>query len=322
MFARNLFFVLALSGLTHVVWGQSGVTYRVSPDGSGDFKTIKEALAVCKAFPDERIIIYLSPGIYKEKVEVFSWLTRISIIGKDPQTTVIVFDDYSGKGEINTFTSWTFKVMGNDFYAENLTFENSAGPVGQAVAMHVEADRCEFRNCRFIGNQDTIYAAGEKSRQYFVNCYIEGTTDFIFGGATAVFDNCHIHSKKNSYVTAASTANGKSFGYTFIKCKLTAGQDVTKVYLGRPWRSFAKTVFLQCELGDHILPSGWHNWSKPDAEKTVFYAEYQSTGPGADPTQRVNWSWQLNSGEAQHYTVAAILAGDDLWNPKDRSKIK
>lgn len=291
--------------------------YTVSADGTGDFRTIKEVMEVCKAFPDERIVITIKPGVYKEKVEVFSWTTKVSFIGERAENTIITFDDYSGKGDINTFTSWTVKVLGDDFYAENITFENSAGPVGQAVALHVEADRAVFKNCRFIGNQDTIYTGGEKSRQYFFNCYIEGTTDFIFGAATAVFENCHIHSKRNSYVTAASTTEGKKYGYVFLRCKLTAEANVTKVYLGRPWRNFAKTVFVNCTLDGHILPEGWHNWSKPEAEKTTFYAEYKSTGEGAAPHRRVRWSKQLTDKEAKEYTRTEILKGKDRWDLDD-----
>lgn len=290
-------------------------SYIVAQDGSGDYKTLREVLKVCKAFPDERIVITLKPGIYKEKVEVFSWLTRLSLIGDRPDNTIVSFDDYSGKGEINTFTSYTVRITGDGFEAENITFENLAGPVGQAVALHVEGDRCVFRHCRFIGNQDTIYTGGENSRQYFVDCYIEGTTDFIFGAATAVFDHCTIHSKKNSYVTAASTKEGKSYGYVFLDCTLTANADATKVYLGRPWRNYAKTVFVRCDLGAHILPEGWHNWSKPEAELTTFYAEYDSRGKGANAGARVAWSHQLTPEETQHYTVAEILKGTDGWNP-------
>jgi pectinesterase len=290
----------------------------VAIDGSGDYKTLQEAINVCKAFPDERILISLKPGIYSEKVEIFSWTSRISLIGENANTTVITFNDYSGKGAINTFTSYTVKVLGNDFYAENITFENSAGPIGQAVALHIEADRAIFKNCRFIGNQDTIYTGGENSRQYFKDCYIEGTTDFIFGAATAVFENCHIHSKKNSYVTAASTPEGKTYGYVFVNCKLTGAPDIDKVYLGRPWRNFAKTVFINCELGSHILSAGWHNWSKPEAEKTAFYAEYRSTGAGANPAERVSWSRQLTNEEVKKYSIDKILAGSDQWLPQIR----
>jgi pectinesterase len=210
------------------------------------------------------------------------------------------------------------KVLGNDFYAENITFENSAGPVGQAVALHIEGDRAVFKNCRFIGNQDTMYTGGENSRHYFKNCYIEGTTDFIFGAATAVFENCHIHSKKNSYVTAASTPEGKKYGYVFLNCRLTAATDINKVYLGRPWRNFAKTVFVNTELGAHILPEGWHNWNKPEAERTVFYAEYHSRGEGASSSSRASWSHQLTEDEAKDYSLDKILSGSDQWVPEIR----
>ncbi|MBT1695695.1 pectin esterase [Fulvivirgaceae bacterium PWU4] len=294
------------------------VTYTVALDGSGDFTSLQQAVKACKVFPDKRITIRIKPGTYREKIEVFSANTKIAWIGESAENTVISFDDYSGKGDINTFTSYTVKIMGNDFYAENITFENSAGPVGQAVALHVEADRCVFRNCRFIGNQDTIYTGGEKSRQYFKDCYIEGTTDFIFGAATAVFENCHIHSKKNSYVTAASTTEGKKFGYVFLGGKLTSTPEATKVYLGRPWRNFAKTVYITTELGTHILPEGWHNWNKPEAEQTTFYAEYNSKGAGANPEKRVKWSHQLTAKQAADYTVKKILAGDDNWNPETK----
>ncbi|HEY9044881.1 MAG TPA: pectinesterase family protein [Ohtaekwangia sp.] len=293
-------------------------SYTVSQDGTGDYKTLQEAINVCKAFPDERITIHLKPGIYKEKIEVHAWTQKISLIGEDAATTIISFDDYSGKGTHNTFTSYTIKIQGDDFYAENITFENAAGPVGQAVALHVEADRCVFKRCRFLGNQDTIYTGGDSSRQYFQDCYIEGTTDFIFGAATVVFDHCTIHSKKNSYVTAASTPQRNTFGYVFLNCTLTAAPDVTKVYLGRPWRNYARTVYINCTLGNHILPEGWHNWSKPDAEKTTFYAEYKSTGPGANPTARVSWSHQLTDREAKIYTLRTILAGADHWNPQQK----
>jgi pectinesterase len=290
-------------------------SFIVANDGSGDYQTVQAAINACKVFPDQRITIYVKPGVYREKVELYSWTNKVSLIGENPSTTVITFDDYSGKGDINTFTSWTFRAVGDDFYAENITFENSAGPVGQAVAMHVEGDRAAFRNCRFLGNQDTIYTGGEKSRQYFSGCYIEGTTDFIFGAATAVFDNCTIHSKKNSYITAASTTQGKRYGYVFLNCVLTANQDISKVYLGRPWRNFAKTVFVNCELGKHILPEGWNNWSKPEAEATVFYAEFNSKGPGANPSSRVLWSKQLSYDDAKSYVTSVIMSGSDGWNP-------
>lgn len=288
----------------------------VAQDGSGDYKTLQEAINATQIVPGERSTIVLKPGTYKEKIEILSSKPRISLIGVNAETTIITFDDYSGKGDITTFTSWTFKVMGNDFYAENITFENSAGPVGQAVAIFLDADRAVFKNCRFMGNQDTMYTGGNEGRQYFKDCYIEGTTDFIFGPATAVFEDCHIHSKKNSYVTAASTPEGKSYGYVLINCAITAAPEIGKVYLGRPWRNFAKTVYINCDLGMHIVPEGWHNWSKPEAEKMAFYAEYKSVGAGANPDKRVTWSHQLTDGEVKNYSVGKILAGSDQWNPE------
>ncbi|WP_018479496.1 pectinesterase family protein [Pontibacter roseus] len=287
----------------------------VSQDGSGDYTSIQAAVDAVPAFPTERIEIHIRKGTYREKLIIPSWKTNLSFIGESKENTIISWDDYSGKGDINTFTSYTVLVQGNGFEAENITFQNTAGPVGQAVALHVEADRCVFRNCNIIGDQDTLYAGVANSRQYYVNCYIEGTTDFIFGPATAVFENCTIHCKKNSYITAASTPEGQPFGFVFLDCKVTASDEKLQVYLGRPWRPFAQTVFLNTTLGKHIRPEGWHNWNKPDAEKTAFYAEHKSKGPGAAPKSRVAWAKQLKAKEAKKYNPAAILAGTDNWKP-------
>jgi pectinesterase len=287
----------------------------VSQDGSGDFQTIQAAINSMPDHSQVRLTITVKSGTYLEKLVIPSWKTKITLVGEDKDKTVITWNDYSGKGNLNTFTSYTVLVQGNDFQAENITFENSAGTgVGQAVALHVQADRCVFRNCRMIGNQDTLYTGVDSSRQHYVDCYIEGTTDFIFGPATAVFENCHIHGKKNSYITAASTPQHKEFGYVFTNCKITASPETDKLYLGRPWRPFAKTVFLNCDLSESILPEGWHNWNKPDAERTSFYAEYKSTGSGARAAQRVAWSHQLTDEQAKDYTLENIF---DNWNVKD-----
>ena len=188
------------------------------------------------------------------------------------------------RGRNSTFHTATLLVQGDAVRLENLTIKNTAGPVGQAVALSVEADRCSLENCRLIGCQDTLYCDGANARQHYENCYIEGTTDFIFGGATALFENCTIHSKADSYVTAASTPQGRAYGFVFLKCKLTASDGVKKVYLGRPWRSYAKTIFVQCELGAHIRPEGWNNWNSAEKEQTVFYAEGGTPVP--DPMSR------------------------------------
>jgi pectinesterase len=296
------------------VCAQKKEVLTVAQDGSGDFTTVQAAI---HAFPDHsqvRLTLYIKSGTYKEKVVIPSWKTNIKMIGDDKSNTRIIWDDHSGKGPINTFTSYTVLVQGNDFQAENITFENNAGrDVGQAVALHVEADRCVFTNCNMIANQDTLYTGVDNSRQYYINCYIEGTTDFIFGPATAVFQNCTIHCKKNSYITAASTPAHQPFGYVFFDCKITASEEAQKVYLGRPWRPFAKTVFIQCELGESILPEGWHNWNKPDAEKTSFYAEFGSTGKGANVSSRVIWSHQLTADQLKEYTLERIFTN---WKVK------
>lgn len=305
-------FLISLFACFNVIAQGKKVT--VAQDGSGDFQTIQAAV---NAMPDHslyRLTIHVKRGIYREKLVIHSWKTKITLVGEDKEKTVITWDDYSGKGTHSTFTSYTVLVQGNDFQAENITFENSAGTgVGQAVALHVEADRCIFTNCRLIANQDTLYTGVDNSRQYYVNCYIEGTTDFIFGPATVVFENCHIHGKKNSYITAASTPENQRFGYVFKDCIVTTSPETTRLYLGRPWRPFAKTVFLNTELSESILPEGWHNWNKPDAEKTSFYAEYRSKGKGSNTAQRVQWSHQLTEEQAQAYTLENIF-GD--WKPQ------
>ena len=301
--------------------------FTVAKDGSGDYKYIQDAIDAMRVFPLAPITLYIKNGVYNEKIELPANNTDVTFIGESVEKTIISFNDYSGRGKLNTFTSYTAKISGNRFVAENITFTNSAGPVGQALALYVDADKAVFKNCRFIGNQDTIYAAGESSRQYFLDCYIEGTTDFIFGPSTAVFQNCTIKAKADSYITASNTPEGKKFGFVFLDCKILADSLLTKVYLGRPWRSFSKTVFIRCEMPKQITPAGWHNWDNPDNEKTVFYAEYKNTGIGADHKARVVWSKQLSETEAKEYTPenifaaaqATVLAGDG-WFRQIRTK--
>lgn len=292
-------------------FSQDEYNITVAQDGSGNYSTIQSAIDAARSFPDKRITIFVKNGIYREKIVVPAVNTRLSIIGEDAEKTIITWDDYFNKinrGRNSTFYTYTLLVIADDFVAENLTVENNAGPVGQALALYVKGDRCVFRNCRLLGNQDTLYADGLNSRQYFEGCYIEGTTDFIFGPATAFFNNCTIYSKHDSYITAASTPEGKPFGFVFIKCKLTAAPEAKKVFLGRPWRDFAKTVFINCEMGSHIAPEGWSNWSGTERDKTAFYAEYGNTGPGADISRRISWSRQLTKKEIRKYTLENILA--------------
>lgn len=291
----------------------------VARDGSGDFSSIQAAIDATKAFPDKPIVIHIKKGVYNEKLRVYPWNTLLTLRGESANETIISFNDHFDKidlGRNSTFHTYTMKVEANDFKAENLTVINSAGPVGQAVALHVEGDRCQFINCRILGNQDTLYAAGEGSRQYYKNCYVEGTTDFIFGDATAVFDGCTLDNKSDSYLTAASTPKNRAFGYVFLNCKITADNGVTKAYLGRPWRDYAKVVYINCELGAHILPEGWANWSGTTRDQTAYYAEYNNKGPGAKTSKRVAWSHQLSKKEAKKYTLATIFSGaGTAWVP-------
>ncbi len=310
--------LMTLLGSSYSAISGSAYDMVVAPDGSGDYTSIQAAIDACKSFPDKRICIFIKNGIYHEKVRVPSWNNKLSLIGESVEKTIITWDDHFKKinrGRNSTFLTYTLLVEGDDFYAENLTVENTAGPVGQAVALHVEGDRCTFKHCRLLGYQDTLYAAGQHSRQYYDSCYIEGTTDFIFGAATVVFNRCTIHSKSNSFITAASTPEGRPFGYVFLYCRLTAEQGVDKVFLGRPWRDFAGVAFLHCEMGNHIVPQGWDNWSSPQREKTVYYAEYGNTGPGSNTIKRVPWSHQLSGREAKKYNLQFIFRSCDPAEP-------
>lgn len=282
--------------------------FTVAKDGSGDFTSIQKAIDAMRVYPLAPITLYIKNGVYEEKIELPATNTDVRFIGESVEHTIIQFNDFAGKGKLTTFTSYTAKISGNRFLAENITFSNTAGAVGQALALYVDADQAVFRNCRFIGHQDTIFAAGEQSRQYFDHCYIEGTTDFIFGPSTALFQYCTIKAKANSYITAASTTIGKAFGFVFMDCSIIADTSVTKLYLGRPWRAYAKTVFIRCALPASIAPEGWNNWSNPANESTVFYAEYQNTGAGAVIDGRAKWSQQLNHRSIKSYTLNHLLS--------------
>ena len=290
----------------------------VAKDGSGDFFTVQEAINAVPDFRKEgRTTIYIRKGVYKEKLIIPASKINVSLIGAEG--AVISGDDYASKpnrfGEnMSTSGSSSCYIYAPDLICENLTFENTAGRVGQAVACFVSGDKVIFRNCRFLGNQDTLYNFGKHCRQYFENCYIEGTVDFIFGSSTAVFNRCTIHSLSKGYLTAPSTPQDEAYGYVFIDCRLTAADGVEKVYLARPWRPYGKSVFIHCEMGDHILPVGWHNWNKKDAEKTCFFAEYENTGAGAaTKKERAKFSHQLKN--LKGYSIEEILAGEDGWNP-------
>lgn len=285
----------------------------VAADGSGDYKTIQEAINAVPDYRKKQTKIFVKSGTYKEKVVISESKIDIKLVGQNRDNTVIQYNDFAQKKNIfgedkGTSGSSSFYVFSPDFRAENITFANTAGPVGQAVAMFVAGKRCVFLNCKFLGFQDTLYTYGKQSKQLYKNCYIEGTVDFIFGSSTAYFDNCHIHCLGKGYITAASTPEGNAFGYVFRYCRITAEQELEGIYLGRPWRPFAKTVFLDCTMGKFINPVGWHNWGDPSKEKTTFYGEANNEdfdGHAIDLTQRVGWAHQVNP---EDYELERVLA--------------
>ena len=290
-------------------------TIVVARDGSGDYRDIQPAIEAVRAVMDYTVTIYIKKGTYKEKIVVPSWVKNQQFVGEDAESTIITYDDHANIDKMGTFRTYTVKVEGSDIPCKDLTIENNAAMLGQSVALHTEGDRLMFVNCRFLGNQDTIYTGAERTRLLFTNCYIEGTTDFIFGPSTALFENCTIHSKRNSYITAASTPSEVEIGYVFLNCKLTADPTVKSVYLGRPWRPYASTTFIYCEMGDHIRGEGWHNWKNPANEETARYAEFGSYGPGAKSTDRVNWSKQLTSKEVKKFSIENIFKNTGNWYP-------
>jgi len=301
----------------------------VAKDASGDFQSIQEAVNSTRDLGPGEVEIFIKNGVYNEKIVIPTWKHQLTLIGESKDQTIIKGSDYSGKidsvtGEkLNTFTSYTILVQGDDIHFKNLSIQNTWCERGQAVALHIEGDRFMAENCNLLGCQDTLYTATEGSRQYYKNCYIEGTTDFIFGEATCVFEGCTIKSLANSYVTAAATPANQEFGYVFFDCELIAKDGVDKVYLGRPWRSYAKTVFINSTLGEHIVEKGWDPWTGdqmfPQKEKTTYYAEYQSKGKGASPKTRVAWSHQLTKNELRKYTIGNIFSGNQNdWKPNTK----
>ncbi|QHW00026.1 pectinesterase family protein [Spirosoma endbachense] len=329
---KQLLLLSCLLVCTSHVWSQTTPpatypsSFTVAQDGSGNFKTIQEAVNSFRDHSQVRVTLYVKNGVYAEKLVIPSWKPNIHVIGESKEGVVITGNDYSGKAypggndwtgkdKYSTYTSYTVLVDAPDIILENLTIRNTAGRVGQAVALHVEGDRFVCKNCILSGNQDTLYAAAEGSRQYYENCFIEGTTDFIFGKSISVFQSCTIKSLSDSFITAAATPGYQRYGFVFFDCKLIADQAAKKVYLGRPWRPNAKTIFIRTDMGDHILPVGWDNWGNPANEKTVLYAEYGNTGAGGNSSKRTVWSKNLTDKEASTYTLATIFSEKSVWLP-------
>ncbi len=317
---KILALVTVLLGFMGQVWaaeeGQYTKTITVAQDGTGDYKTINEALKKVRGDFDDPVRIFVKDGVYKEKVLVNNTLKNVTIEGESRKGTVISNGDYASLNNMGTSGSYTMRIDGNDITLKNMTIENTAGQVGQAVALHTTGDKIHVINCDILGNQDTLYATGHNSRDLFDNCYIEGTVDFIFGAATALFRNCHLHAKRDGYLTAASTPKENLVGYVFHNCKVTADPEAKNVHLGRPWRPYASTFFINCELPKNISPKGWHNWGNAENEKTARYGEYKCSGPGADEKERVGWRKTLNALDAAELTdPGRIFARNSVWIP-------
>ncbi|MFV0566483.1 MAG: pectinesterase family protein [Flavobacteriaceae bacterium] len=300
----------------------NGETFHFVVDalGTGNFKTVQEAINAVPDFRKNETKIFIKNGIYKEKLILPASKTNVTFVGENKFETVLTYNDFAQKRniygeEIGTTGSTSFFVFADNFKGKNITFENSSGPVGQAVAVRVDGDKVSFYNCRFIGYQDTLYLHGKNSRQYYKDCYIEGTVDFIFGWSTGFFENCEIYCKSKGYITAASTDESTQYGLVFKNCKITGNAEENSFYLGRPWRDYAKTVFIDCVMDKHIKPEGWHNWNKAHAENTTFYAEFNSSGEGASK-QRVKWTKKLTKQEAEKFSRESVLKRADNWMPE------
>lgn len=287
--------------------------YVVDCRGGGDFRSVQACFDALPSKPARWRTVRIMPGVYREKVTLDVYKDKVRIVGVGGCDSVrIVWDDYSGKVadgyEMTTYDSYTLSLQADEVWMEGVTVENDAGRVGQAVALETRGDRILLSRCRLVGDQDTFFTKGYVSRVRVEECHIEGTTDFIFGPSIVLFERCTIRCKADSYITAASTTERNRYGYVFRDCRVTADDGVTKVYLGRPWKSTARTVWLRCELPAAIRPEGWHNWRDPARERTSYYAEWCCTGPGACRAGRVAWSHGLTDEEAADYVPSRIFA--------------
>lgn len=291
------------------------LTAVVAQDGSGDFTTIQEAMArIGMGSAERQATIYVRRGVYRELVYAQREKRYVRLVGEDPETTVLVYGLHAGlKGldgqPIGTFRTPTFTVDADDFTIENLTIRNDATAEGQAVALAVHGDRVIFRKGRLLGHQDTVFL--NRGRHYFVDSTIEGTTDFVFGGATAWFENCDLRALTSSTITAASTPPEAPFGFVFHRSRVQVAEG-HQAYLGRPWRDHAATLFLRSELGKGIRPEGWNDWDKSWARSSIRFREYRNTGPGGDRSRRVAWSRELTAAEGGGITPVTVLGG---WDP-------
>lgn len=315
-----------LAGLTKLFetgspFGEAGKTRQivVNQNGTGDFNSIQQAIDAIPA-ENERTVVLIKPGLYKQRVFIQENKPFITLRGEDPYETIISYNLHhdmnkpDGSGIYRSDCA-TLIVKSSDFILENLTIENTYGPHPQALAAKLECPRAIIVNCRFLGGQDTLMA--NLGRQYYLNCYIEGGTDFIYGYSQSVFENCLIHSKESSHITAhAALEPNLPTGFVFYNCRVTTADGIL-TDLGRPWRPYAKVVYYKCRLDKGIKPDGWNNWRDPNREKTAFFAEYESSGPGANPTARVQWSRQLTEDQAKKFMPENFMMLDgrttDEW---------
>ena len=291
-----------------------GQTVVVAADGSGEFQTVQAAIDAAPSKATQRFVIQIKPGTYKEKIRVARDKGPISFVGEDAATTILTFDEAAsterdGKA-VGTSGSYSVRIESKDFVAENITFENSAGQkAGQAVALYVDADRATFRKCRIVGWQDTLYANG--GRQFYEDCFIAGSVDYIFGGATAWFEKCELHSRGNGQITAASTPAELPYGYVFSNCVISAEPGL-KIGLGRTWRPAASVAFLNTQMPDAVAAVGWNDWGNAENQKTARYAEHNSQTPDGEPLDvagRAPWARQLSATEAAGYSIPNVLGG-------------
>jgi pectinesterase len=299
------------------------VRVRVSPDaprtpaGNDLFPTIQMALDHApQPGPGGRLYVQIAPGVYHERVIVTQNRPRTTMLGMGANPAdVVITASQNATTAGGTFFSSTAEIYGPGFEADNLTFENTAGHTGQAVAVTVRSDRSVFKKCRFLGDQDTLFA--DFGRQYYVDTYIQGGVDFIFGNAAAVFDDSEIHIIRAGYLTAQSrTAPDQPTGFVFLHARITAANLEDKdFFLGRPWRSYARVIFLDSEMPASLDPQGWSPWSKEPSIQNAFYAERASFGPGARVQSRFPGTHQLTAGEAEQFLPSKFLAGSDHWNP-------
>jgi pectinesterase len=295
----------------------------VAADGSANFKTIQEAInaAPHNTSLNNQWVIFVKSGHYREHLHIQREKRFIHLIGENADKTYITFNlnansvDSEGK-PIGTFKTATTFIEADDFTAEDITFENSAGRVGQALAIRIDGDRIIFKGCRFVGWQDTILA--NRGRHYFDHCYIEGAVDFIFGAATAFFDSCHINCLGNGFITAASTPAESPYGFVFSHCHVSGQTSQVSTYLGRPWRPYAAVSFIHTEMSEVVRPQGWNNWDKAENEKTARYVEFGNTGSGSNTQHRVKWLHSISTKEADQTTPEHVLKGSDNWNPKHK----